>query len=276
MEAKYSSEDIAAAMSLQTYAYVYTSMATLWAYDCACSLQEEWTFLLQSRWTKVKGLYIATRCVPFLLLIGHLCTNFIPNENSDKCKILINVCSIFSQISVSCSECFFLLRTYALWKHNRFVLVVLRALPPVAIIACIGTAIASVVNASYVTSAIPGTTGCCTSDDLFVPFFLFFIFQLVLMSLTLIHAIQSWRMTRGRLYTILVKNNIFYYTCGLFLSAVNVLVSRYFNYQYHATFQDFQFIILAILALRMHLHLWQIDQQARNMDALVCISLSDI
>ncbi|KAG1850452.1 hypothetical protein F4604DRAFT_78911 [Suillus subluteus] len=62
-------------------------MATFWVYDCACSLQEEWTFLLQSRWTKVKGLYIATRCVPFLLLMGHLYMNFIPNENPDVCEL---------------------------------------------------------------------------------------------------------------------------------------------------------------------------------------------
>ncbi|KAG1836133.1 hypothetical protein DFJ58DRAFT_190616 [Suillus subalutaceus] len=238
--------------------------------------KKKWTFLLQSRWTKVKGLYIVTRFVPFLIIIGHLYTNFIPNENPDKCKILINICSIISQISGSCSECFFMLRTYALWKDNRFVLIVMLTFFPVVVIACAGTGLASIVTASYATSAIPGITGCCTSDNLFIPFLLFFIFQLGLMSLTLIHAIQSWRMASGRLYAVLVKNNILYYTCGLFLSAVNVLASYYLHYQYHATFQDFQFIILAILALRMHRHLWQIDQQAHNMDTLVCISLSDI
>ncbi|KAG2119377.1 hypothetical protein DEU56DRAFT_836639 [Suillus clintonianus] len=61
-------------------------MATFWTYDYACSLHQEWTFLLQSRWTKVKGLYIVTRFVPFLLLIGHLYLNFIPNENPDVCE----------------------------------------------------------------------------------------------------------------------------------------------------------------------------------------------
>ncbi|KAG2130769.1 uncharacterized protein EDB93DRAFT_1108290 [Suillus bovinus] len=176
-------------MSLQ----IYTT------YDFACLLQEEWTFLLQSRWTKVKGLYIASRFVPFLLLIGHLYTNFIPSDNPGKCKILITICSVFSQIAAVCSECFFVLRTYALWRHNRFVLAGLLA----------------------------------------------FFF--------------SWRMANGRLYAILVKSNIAYYTCGLFLSAVNVLASR-----------SLHCIVCAILALRMHLHIWQIDQQAHNIDALVC------
>ncbi|KAG1726125.1 hypothetical protein EDD22DRAFT_447134 [Suillus occidentalis] len=94
-------------------------MATFWIYDYACSLHLEWTFLLRSRWSKVKGLYIIARYVPFLLLAGHLYMNFIPNENSDKCQLLNNVCSCFSLISVFCSECFFVLRTYALWNNNK-------------------------------------------------------------------------------------------------------------------------------------------------------------
>ncbi|KAG1810981.1 uncharacterized protein BJ212DRAFT_1377335, partial [Suillus subaureus] len=32
--------------------------------------------------------------------------------------------------------------------------------------------------------------------------------------LTLIRAIQSWRINPSRLYVVLVKHNIFYYTCG--------------------------------------------------------------
>jgi len=76
--------------------------------------------------------------------------------------------------------------------------------------------------------------------------------SLGLMSLTLVHAIQSWRMGSGRLHAVLVKNNIFYYACGLreskhiyivshfpcsstmilvskVLSAVNVLASQYLH-----------------------------------------------
>ncbi|KAG2359672.1 hypothetical protein BDR07DRAFT_1611200 [Suillus spraguei] len=285
METKYSSDHIAAAISLQTYTYVYASMAMLWTYDYVRSLQEEWTFLLQSRWTKVKGLYVATRFVPFLLLTVHLYTDFIPNENPDKCKILINVCSVLSQMSGTCSECIsppfrhtyiskpihpgvFVLRTCALWKYNRFVLIVILTFSLASMIAIASTGYVSTVTVSYKTSTIPGITGCYTSYNLFVPFLLLFIIELGLMSLTLTHAIQSWWMASGRLYTVLVKNNIFYYTCALFLSGVNVIASRYLHYQYHAMFQDYQFIILAILTLRMHLHLWQVDQQIHNMDAL--------
>jgi hypothetical protein len=49
-----------------------------------------------------------------------------------------------------------------------------------------------------------------------------------------------------------------------------------FHYGYQAMFQDFQFIVLAILATRMHLHLWHTDRQAHASGALVFIPLSDI
>jgi hypothetical protein len=41
-------------------------------YDSDAYYCPKWTFLLESRWTAVKGLYIVTRYVPFLFFIGHL------------------------------------------------------------------------------------------------------------------------------------------------------------------------------------------------------------
>jgi hypothetical protein len=41
----------------------------------------KWTFLLESRWTKVKGLYVVTRYVPFLFFIGHLCSACTPSTS---------------------------------------------------------------------------------------------------------------------------------------------------------------------------------------------------
>ncbi|KIK43169.1 hypothetical protein CY34DRAFT_804093 [Suillus luteus UH-Slu-Lm8-n1] len=279
MQAEYSTNNVAETRSLQVYTYLYTSMATFWIYDYACSLHLEWTFLLRSRWSKVKGLYIIARYVPFLLLSGHLYMNFIPNENSDKCQLLNNICSCFSLISVFCSECFFVLRTYALWNNNKIVLVTIIATFIAVVVSSITFAFATTATAPWTTSAIPGITGCFQSSaviQLFIPFLLLIGLEFGLMSLTLIRAIQSWRSTNSHIYAVLVKHNIFYYACGLFFSAVNVLTLLLFQYGYQAMFQDFQFIVLAILVTRMHLHLWHTDQLAHGSSALVFIPLSDI
>ncbi|KAG2047982.1 hypothetical protein BDR06DRAFT_59446 [Suillus hirtellus] len=230
MQTEYSAGNIAAARSIQTYTYIYTSAATFWTYDYACSFHQELAFLTQSRWTKVKGLYILTRYTPFLLFVAHLYLNFVPDNNPDKCQMINNICSCFSLISVICSECFFIIRTYALWNHNKVVLAAMLAGFLAVIVASVGVLFSATANAPFETSAISSITGCYQSTgsgELFVPFVLLFALELGLISLTLVRAIQSWRTARTPLYDVLLKHNIFYYACGLFFSVVNVFTSLF-------------------------------------------------
>ncbi|KAG2112572.1 uncharacterized protein F5147DRAFT_683494, partial [Suillus discolor] len=166
---------IAAAWDLQYLA------ATFWTYDYVCFLHEEWTFLRQSRWTRVKVIYIFARYVPFFSMTMDLYS-----------AVLINIYSCFGLISLICSECISL--SYGLCSHGLSPLLFAHI---------------------YV---IPGITGCywiLGGVWYSMSFVLLIISQLGLFSLTLIHIIQSWRTAKGHLYSILVKHNIFYYTCGL-------------------------------------------------------------
>ncbi|KAJ8588166.1 hypothetical protein M405DRAFT_820153 [Rhizopogon salebrosus TDB-379] len=280
MEMEYSADAIAAANSIQTVTYMYVSMATFWTYDYFCSVRKEWTFLLQSRWTKVKGLFILTRYTPFLLLIVHLYLSLVPNETPDKCQLLNNISSAFSLISVISSECFFILRTYALWNNNKVVLAFIVTTFCAAVAASIVVAFSASATAPFATSPVPGITGCYQtsgSAELFIPFLLLFIVEMALVTLTLVRAIQNWRTTRNPLYAVLLRHNVFYYACGLFFSVLNVLTSLLLQYAYNGMFQDLQFIVLAILATRMHLHLWNTDQHLRGLvtDTLVLVPMSD-
>ncbi|KAG2128488.1 hypothetical protein BD769DRAFT_701024 [Suillus cothurnatus] len=277
---EYSADEIAAARSLQYSAYICMSMATFWTYDYICSIHEEWKFLHQSRWSKVKVLYIIARYVPFLFVITDIYLNFSPNENPKKCKILVNIYSSFGVISLTCSECFFVLRTYVLWNSSRIMLVALLTTLLAIIVSFIGICFSAIATSYVTTSVVPGITGCyrsSTSVQFFMPFLLLFVFQIGLVTLTLIRAFQTWRMSSGGMYTILMKHNIFYYACGLFLSAVNILAPVIFsNPVYYSLLEDLQAFILAILATRMHLHLWHVDRHAYGSEVLVCISMSDI
>lgn len=279
MKTDYSADDIAAATSLQFFQYIYISITTFWTYNYACSLHEEWRFLLVSHWTKAKGLYIATRYVPFLLLATNLYLSFIPNETPGKCRVLDNICSGLDILLGICSECFFILRTCALWNNNRILLAAILVTAFTFLGASIGITFATTAPATYAISAIPGITGCYQSSSslqLFIPFLLLCAFELGLMTLTLIRAIQSWRQNPSRLYIVLLNHNIFYYTCGLLFSVANIFTSLLLHYSYHAILHDFQFIVLAILATRMHRHLWQMKRQSHASDALMQIPMSDM
>ncbi|KAG1836451.1 hypothetical protein DFJ58DRAFT_865035 [Suillus subalutaceus] len=182
----------------------------------------------------------------------------------------------FGILSAVCSEGFFVLRTCALWNNNRILLAAMLVTVLSFIGASIGIVFTTTAPAAYATSTIPGITGCyqsSTSFRLFIPFLLLAVFELGLMTLTLIRAIQSWRINPSRLYVVLVRHNIFYYICG-FLA--NVFTSLLLHYSYHAILHDFQFMILAILATRMHRHLWQMKQQTHGSDAFKQIPMSDV
>ncbi|KAG1844420.1 hypothetical protein C8R48DRAFT_735704 [Suillus tomentosus] len=95
-------------------------------------------------------------------------------------------------------------------------------------------------------------------------FVLLLISQSGLFFLTLIHVIKSWRTAKGHLYSILVKHNMFYYACGLLLSAMNVLIPLLFSDSSFHSFEDSEVCVLAIIATRMHLHLWHDDQHVNS------------
>ncbi|KAG1820340.1 uncharacterized protein BJ212DRAFT_1020492 [Suillus subaureus] len=279
MEPEYSADTFAAASSLRTSTYIYTSMATFWIYSYSCSLHEEWIFLLQSRWTKMKGLYIVARYAPLLLFTGRLYMNSAPEENPNKCQILDNVCSCFSLISIICSESFFVLRTYALWNKNRFVLAAMLAAFFGAGAVSAGLFFAFLDTTPFETSPIPGITGCYQpsgSIGFFVPFILLSVLQLGLISLTLIRALQTWRASNNHLSSVLLKHNIVYYACGFLCSMMNILASVLLHNAYKAMFQDFQFVILAILATHMHLQLWHKDRHQHSSNTVTLIPMSEM
>ncbi|KAG1847181.1 hypothetical protein DFJ58DRAFT_730275 [Suillus subalutaceus] len=215
----------------------------------------------------------------------YIVLTFAPNENPDKCRMLIDIYSCFGAISLTCSECVFVLETYALWNNNRIVLVATLSALLAIIVSFICIWFTAVATSHVTTSTIPGTTGCyrnSRSVDFSMPFLLLFVFALDmrwptlssgLVSLTLIRVTQSYRTAKGSLQAVLAKHNIFYYTC-----TVNVLMPMQFSHvrAYNSVFEHLQVFILAILATRMHLHLWHSDRHVHGSDTLVYVSKSNM
>jgi hypothetical protein len=174
------------------------------------------------------------------------------------------------------------LRTYVLWNNSKFILVATVGTAIVFAIVSIEVAFTTVSASHVMTSMIPGITGCYRTSrgiKLSMPFLFLFAFELGLVSLTLIRAMQEWRAVNGPLYNILVKHNIFYYACGLLLATGNVLMPMLFSqHAYHSVFENFSFYILSILATRMHLSLWHLgqDHHVRCNDGLMLTPIPDM
>ncbi|KAG1844400.1 hypothetical protein C8R48DRAFT_678421 [Suillus tomentosus] len=152
---------------------------------------------------------------------------------------------------------FFILRTYVLWNNNRILLAVMLYAFSTFIGASTGLTFATTAPATYPTSAIPGITGCYQSSTtfrFFIPFLLFSVFDLgVLLSSRNPHAHMRHTQLANKPKSSHIMHAVF--------------CSRWRTYSHHC-FSIFQFMILATLATRMHLHLWQTNQHSHSSSAL--------
>ncbi|KAG1791659.1 uncharacterized protein HD556DRAFT_1383852 [Suillus plorans] len=87
----------------------------------------------------------------------------------------------------------------------------------------------------------------------------------------------NWRINSSRLYVVLVNHNISYYACGFVFSVTNIFASLLLQWSYETILYNCQFIMFPILATRMHLHLWQVNQHPHDSTStLVHVPMSDI
>ncbi|KAG2058347.1 hypothetical protein BDR06DRAFT_968803 [Suillus hirtellus] len=108
--------------------FALASLVASWVYDCFLILDQEVSLIHRPRWSKGTILYITTRYMPALMLSVHLCTNqdtevnYLPNENIVTCRILQSMWYCTAALCITGAEGIFILRTYALWGQNKFIL----------------------------------------------------------------------------------------------------------------------------------------------------------
>ncbi|KAG1809145.1 uncharacterized protein BJ212DRAFT_619218 [Suillus subaureus] len=167
---------------------------------------------------------------------------------------------------------------YVLWNRNRILLVAMLSSLFAVTVLCTIISFTPIVIGYFTANVIPDCPKSFGSFSFFIPFALLLVFQLVLVSLTLVRVIQSWQLAKGPLYAILLKHNIFYYACGLLLSIINVLVPLLPLPDFISYFlpEGLETFILVILATRMHLHLWHMDQHVDTSDIVAWIYMPDM
>ncbi|KAG2045871.1 hypothetical protein BDR06DRAFT_977897 [Suillus hirtellus] len=228
-------------------------------YDYIGSLHEEWTFLLWSRWTKVKALYIITRYIPFFLVAADLYMIFAPNKDADaKCWMLMNIYSCLGVVSLTFSECIFILKTYALWDKVRIVLVAMLSALFAITVSFIGFWFAT---SDATTSTISGTVDCSWNMRILyfsMPFLPSFVFALELAD----SQGPSGRHPGAAQYVLLRMQFVSLSHERPHASAVFLCYRKLPRTVF----------ILAILATRMHLHLWHNYWHAHHPDALTLLN----
>ncbi|KAF8493820.1 hypothetical protein JB92DRAFT_2998157 [Gautieria morchelliformis] len=149
------------------YSSVAVAAVTLWYYDIAVKFQDEVRLIWTSEWTVGKCLYLINRYFGLIILTISLNTLLNPTI-SPRVDNLISSCTVWyvidvvgSIIQLSAVEAILAGRTYALYRRNRTVGIILAAVCGSCMLTMFGLGGAIHVGQTYIPTPIPGIlTGC--------------------------------------------------------------------------------------------------------------------
>lgn len=206
------------------------------------------------RWSKGTILYIVTRYMPALMLSVHLCMNYLPNENIVTCKILQSMWYCTAALCMAGAEGIFILRTYALWGQNKFILGLMLSTGLSLIILNMVIALKVWKQSKPYLSDIGG--GCYSlsrNTKAAYNWSLMAAFEFEIIVLTMIRVYLAYRERGCLLLNILLQHNFFYFGTGLTLSVLNLLAIEWLPFNSSNMFVTFQIVVHTILVTRMHL-----------------------
>ncbi|EIW75742.1 hypothetical protein CONPUDRAFT_159175 [Coniophora puteana RWD-64-598 SS2] len=274
------------AESYQVLNYVYVSLATFWVWDCLITLDEEIAFLRNSKAQIIKILYVLTRLSPFVMLGLHVYFDFYEGDTPDYCLLIDTVASVFSLIIIFASDALFLLRVYALWGNNKWILAFLSISFVLAVGGTYAVGFVPSTNMPFLDIKIYPVTGCFYGSQgnyYIVMFVSFILLEIEIMVLTLLRAYLNRRQEalskdlvkaipfgssgpKHNMQDLLITRNLLYVFVSLSLTIANLVTCVVLPDAYSGLLEDPQFVLNVVLATRMHRSLWAASEKRTMAD----------
>ncbi|KAG1841562.1 hypothetical protein DFJ58DRAFT_73326 [Suillus subalutaceus] len=240
---------------------VFIVLVTIVVYDFVTNLGDELNYLLSSRMTLAKGLFLGCRYTPFVICALHARMDLSPSVEG--CPGLVESNILLLGIVLLCAECVFILRTYALWNCDRRVRIAL-------LVSYLGffCGMTILVVASGLQSNIANfAPGCYTSTSvsavfILAPYIFLLLLEIEIVGLTLYRMIRHYRATRCRLLTLLAQYSVGYIVAGLLFTIVNIATICFVPGDYGPMLEGSQIVAQGLLATRMQLDLWRLNRHS--------------
>ncbi|KAG2039405.1 hypothetical protein BDR03DRAFT_219130 [Suillus americanus] len=250
--------------------HVFIVLVTIVVYDFVTNLGDELDYLLGSRMTLAKGLFLGCRYTTFVICAMHARMSLSPSVEG--CPGLAESNILLLGIVLLCAECIFVLRTYALWNCDRRVRIALLVLylaffcgTMILVLACgLQLKTTKFTSGCYSDSSIP-------ADLIIAPYILLLLLEIEVVGLTFYRMIRYYRATRCRLLTLMAQYNVGYILAGLLFTIVNIVTICFVPGDYGPVLEASQIIAQGLLATRMQLDLWRL-----NRHSLAVVTTSDL
>ncbi|KLO06093.1 hypothetical protein SCHPADRAFT_700447 [Schizopora paradoxa] len=204
---------------------------TVKLYDTILCFGDEVKYIWTVRWSAGKVLYIMARYLAFVDLTLLLLYNLDPYLGPSQCKLMYETSAWFQVVGVLVAEILLIIRTYALYERNRYILAYLVCLE-------LGLTIPSIIFIeesfsliSYTQSPAPTILPCLpmTGDTrTWFAFMCICIFDFNVTVLTVYKGFHQWKngMSKVPLVRTIYRDGGLYFICLFVVSLANVLLLK--------------------------------------------------
>ncbi|KLO08912.1 hypothetical protein SCHPADRAFT_588277 [Schizopora paradoxa] len=215
----------------QNVKYFYLSNASLLYYDTFINFDDEYQFIWKARWSVGKILYIMARYFAFVDVALLLVFTLQEHPDPTRCMHIYKTSAWLLVVGVLVAEALLIVRTYAIFERNTYVLAYLVCLKIGLTIPAIKILNDSFGQTTFLPSPAPTILPCFPDVGIgscWPAFLCIAIFDLNILSLTTFNAVSQWSagMGRSRLLKTLVMDGALYFVCLFASSVSNVVILR--------------------------------------------------
>jgi len=208
------------------------------------------------RWSVGKVLYILTRYWGLLDGILLLWYDFYARLTPDSCRIVYIAASCSVNFGIIMCSVVLILRTYAIWGKNIYVLIYLASFQFVSVLVIIFALRQSAKSTTFMPLGLPTIVACVpkmANDKVLVIFCFHMGFELNVLCLSLFKWIPQWREGSSTLLIrTLYRDGIIYFAVLFSISLANaILVIKLFNSPYYYILMEPQRALHSILTSRL-------------------------
>jgi len=240
---------------LRLLKYFQVSSQTVFVFDYLITFPDEVEFVWNGKANPAAVLFFITRYLPFIDGIFLLAEQFLPNPSRSTCLALFHLEGWFYLSGFFMASSILILRTYAIWKSNKYIAYGLTAL----LIACTAGGgyflEKSLLSLTFIPSpsksVFPGCFIINFERILWISYLLILVFHSVILVLTLLRVIQQRRMKHSSLFRTIYRDGSLCYIYLFGVSFVNIVVLNNAPISLEISLVSFHRVMNAILIGRL-------------------------
>ncbi|EJC98748.1 uncharacterized protein FOMMEDRAFT_170954 [Fomitiporia mediterranea MF3/22] len=271
---------------LRLASYVDTASFVILVYDYLLTFEDELVLIWDSTWSLAKGLFLATRYLPFIDLSITTTRHFKARMSPEECLRNYRAGGLLIDVGICAAELILVLRTWAIWGQTKKITITL--LIWIFVNLTSDLVIVVLYFSSVTFTPLPeGLSGCLisTGNSLLVgTWILLMIFEAGILALMVLKGVQMYRGSvdkqhrKTELYKAVFRNGAIFYVYIFTLSVANVIVISRLPRDLSTLLASVERVMHAILTERLLLTLRRIghEQEEKNDDSLNSIQFQKL